>query len=312
MSPFLVLGLRALLGTPRAWPALLGAGLVPAALQLLLLPLCPESPRFLLARGQHGRARRASSSSPSPLFPPRPGLSRLAGPAAEAGLAALEAELGRGSAPRVGLWELVRSRRFRQPLVVTVGMQLAQQLSGINAIFYYSTSIFEAGGLRDPTLGTIGTGVVNVAATALSVVLVERAGRRILQLVGLLGMMGCAGTLGVALKLGGPAWGGVALAAALAFVAFFAVGPGPLPWFVGAELFPPGVVVESNPSPKGSEGEFPPVTFRVLQISRDFSARAWRSVQECSELSRDFTTSPPCSALQTSRDFALAFTQERL
>ncbi|CAN8177263.1 unnamed protein product [Coccothraustes coccothraustes] len=221
-----VLGLRALLGTPRAWPALLGAGLVPAALQLLLLPLCPESPRFLLARGQRGRARR--------------GLSRLAGPAAEAGLAALEAELGRGPAPKVGLLELCRSRRYRQPLIVTLGLQLAQQLSGINAIFYYSTSIFEGAGLQDPAVGTIGTGVVNVAATALSVVLVERAGRRVLQLVGLLGMMGCAGTLGVALKLGGPVWGSLALGSALAFVGFFAVGPGPLPWFVGAELFPAG------------------------------------------------------------------------
>ncbi|XP_030921580.1 solute carrier family 2, facilitated glucose transporter member 4-like [Geospiza fortis] len=87
-----------------------------------------------------------------------------------------------------------------EPLIVTLGLQLAQQLSGINAIFYYSTSIFEGAGLQDPAVGTIGTGVVNVAATALSVVLVERAGRRVLQLVGLLGMMGCAGTLGVALK----------------------------------------------------------------------------------------------------------------
>uniref|UniRef100_A0A8C3UT49 Solute carrier family 2, facilitated glucose transporter member 4 n=1 Tax=Catharus ustulatus TaxID=91951 RepID=A0A8C3UT49_CATUS len=191
-----VLGLRALLGTPAAWPALFGAGLLPAALQLLLLPLCPESPRFLLARGQRGRARRGEC-----------GAFGLAG---------------------VGLLELCRSRRYRQPLIVTLGLQLAQQLSGINAIFYYSTSIFEGAGLRDPAVGTIGTGVVNVAAT---VVLVERAGRRLLQLVGLLGMMGC---------LGGPVWGALALASALAFVGFFAVGPGPLPWFVGAELFPPG------------------------------------------------------------------------
>ncbi|NXW80498.1 GTR1 protein, partial [Hirundo rustica] len=100
---------------------------------------------------------------------PPPGLSRLAGPAAEAGLAAMEAELDQGPAPRVGLLELCRSRRYRQPLIVTLGLQLAQQLSGINAIFYYSTSIFEGAGLQDPAVGTIGTGVVNVAATALSV-----------------------------------------------------------------------------------------------------------------------------------------------
>ncbi|XP_041280399.1 solute carrier family 2, facilitated glucose transporter member 4-like, partial [Onychostruthus taczanowskii] len=152
---------------------------------------------------QVGGARGVGGASPPPLSP---GLSRLAGPAAEAGLAALEAELDQGPAPKVGLLELCRSRRYRQPLIVTLGLQLAQQLSGINAIFYYSTSIFEGAGLQDPAVGTIGTGVVNVAATALSVVLVERAGRRVLQLVGLLGMMACAVTLGLALKVstGGP------------------------------------------------------------------------------------------------------------
>uniref|UniRef100_A0A8C3QJ72 Solute carrier family 2, facilitated glucose transporter member 4 n=1 Tax=Cyanoderma ruficeps TaxID=181631 RepID=A0A8C3QJ72_9PASS len=233
-----VLGLRALLGTAGAWPALFGAGLLPAALQLLLLPLCPESPRFLLARGQRGRARRGER------------LSRLAGPAAEAGLAALEAELGRGPAPRVGFLELLRSRRYRQPLIVTLGLQLAQQFSGINAIFYYSTSIFEGAGLQDPAVGTIGTGVVNVAATALSVS--HAPGHAHCTHLGMGGwgnswwawspwgvaMVGLAGGRGS--FLGGPVWGAVALASALAFVGFFAVGPGPLPWFVGAELFPPG------------------------------------------------------------------------
>ncbi|GAB0201218.1 solute carrier family 2, facilitated glucose transporter member 4-like [Grus japonensis] len=223
-----VLGLEALLGTSGAWPALLGLGLLPAALQLLLLPLCPESPRFLLARGQRARARR--------------GLSRLVGAeAVEAGVAALEAEL-QGHTQRVGLLQLCRTPAYRQPLLVTLVLQLAQQLSGINAIFYYSTAIFEGAGLARPAYATIGTGVVNVAATALSVVLVERAGRRRLQLIGLLGMMGCAVALTVALNVQGP---GplppvLAVAAVLAFVGFFAVGPGPIPWFVGAELFAMG------------------------------------------------------------------------
>ncbi|XP_069655845.1 solute carrier family 2, facilitated glucose transporter member 4 isoform X1 [Haliaeetus albicilla] len=220
-----VLGLGALLGTEGAWPALLGAGLLPAALQLLLLPLCPESPRYLLAGGQRARARR--------------GLARLVGAeSVEAGLEELEAEL-HGPAQRVGLIQLCRTPCYRQPLLVTLVLQLAQQLSGINAIFYYSTAIFEEAGLAQPAYATIGTGVINVAATALSVVLVERAGRRVLELVGLLGMMGCALTLTLALNLqsgGAP----LSLASVLAFVGFFEVGPGPIPWFVGAELFGQG------------------------------------------------------------------------
>ncbi|XP_068780140.1 solute carrier family 2, facilitated glucose transporter member 4-like isoform X2 [Struthio camelus] len=53
-----VLGLEALLGGPGRWPLLLALGLGPAALQLLLLPFCPESPRYLLAVRRHqGRSR---------------------------------------------------------------------------------------------------------------------------------------------------------------------------------------------------------------------------------------------------------------
>ncbi|XP_035169110.1 solute carrier family 2, facilitated glucose transporter member 4-like, partial [Oxyura jamaicensis] len=115
-----VLGLEELLGSAGRWPLLLGLGLVPAALQALLLPLCPESPRFLLGRGRGAQARH--------------GLSRLVGPeAAGAALEALGAEL-RGPAPRVGMLQLCRSRRYRQPLLVAVGLQLCQQLSGINAV----------------------------------------------------------------------------------------------------------------------------------------------------------------------------------
>ncbi|NWZ60871.1 GTR1 protein, partial [Haliaeetus albicilla] len=99
---------------------------------------------------------------------PLPGLARLVGAeSVEAGLEELEAEL-HGPAQRVGLIQLCRTPCYRQPLLVTLVLQLAQQLSGINAIFYYSTAIFEEAGLAQPAYATIGTGVINVAATALS------------------------------------------------------------------------------------------------------------------------------------------------
>lgn len=43
-----ILGLPVILGTKEGWPFLLGVAFIPAVLQLLLLPLCPESPRYLL------------------------------------------------------------------------------------------------------------------------------------------------------------------------------------------------------------------------------------------------------------------------
>lgn len=47
-----VLGIEQILGTDDGWPILLGLAVCPAILQLLLLPLCPESPRYLLITKQ--------------------------------------------------------------------------------------------------------------------------------------------------------------------------------------------------------------------------------------------------------------------
>ena len=53
-----VLGLPLILGTKDGWPFLLGVAFIPAVLQLLLLPLCPESPRYLLiSKGRVTEAR---------------------------------------------------------------------------------------------------------------------------------------------------------------------------------------------------------------------------------------------------------------
>ena len=54
-----ILGVEGLLGTDKGWPYLLGIALFPSVLQLLLLPFCPESPRYLLITKQQEQAARA-------------------------------------------------------------------------------------------------------------------------------------------------------------------------------------------------------------------------------------------------------------
>ena len=57
-----VLGLSSVLGTPEGWPYLLAATAIPAVLQLCMLPICPESPKFLLLnKGQELHAQRGES-----------------------------------------------------------------------------------------------------------------------------------------------------------------------------------------------------------------------------------------------------------
>ena len=73
------------------------------------------------------------------------------------------------------------------PLLIGIVMQLSQQLSGINAVFYYSTQLFINSGVGEESAkySTIGVGVVMVLMTLISIPLMDRMGRRTLQLYGL-------------------------------------------------------------------------------------------------------------------------------
>ncbi|XP_066450065.1 solute carrier family 2, facilitated glucose transporter member 4 isoform X2 [Eleutherodactylus coqui] len=226
-----VLGLDLFLGTKTRWPALFWVTLIPAALQSVLLPFCPESPRFLyIVCEQEGQARIS--------------LRRLTGllDVSEELSEMKEEKRQMDTQQKVSILQIFRSRTYRQPIIVAIILQLSQQLSGINAIFYYSTDIFSKAGVEQPIYATIGAGIVNTAFTVVSLFLVERAGRRTLHLVGLTGMIACALLMTAAMVLQDtmPSISALSMAAIFGFVAFFEIGPGPIPWFIVAELFSQG------------------------------------------------------------------------
>ncbi|KAM6894642.1 solute carrier family 2, facilitated glucose transporter member 4-like isoform 2-T2 [Lycodopsis pacificus] len=226
-----VLGLESLLGVEDLWPILLGLAVVPAVFQMALLPFCPESPRFLyIVRCQEHQAKR--------------GLRRLTGRQdVSSMLVEMKEEKRKMDMERkVSILELFRSPLYRQPIIISILLQLSQQLSGINAIFYYSTSIFMKAGVQSPVYATIGAGVVNCAFTVVSLFLIERMGRRTLHMLGLGGMCICAVIMTTALALldSIPWMSYISMLAIFGFVAFFEIGPGPIPWFFVAELFSQG------------------------------------------------------------------------
>ncbi|XP_023659494.1 solute carrier family 2, facilitated glucose transporter member 3-like isoform X2 [Paramormyrops kingsleyae] len=225
-----IFGLEALLGSEMLWPVLLSLTAIPALIQTLLLPFCPESPRFLLInRNQEELARKA--------------LVRLRGceDVSEDMQEMKEESMKMAMEKKVTIPELFRSPLYRQPIVIAIMLQLSQQLSGINAVFYYSTGIFESAGVTKPIYATIGAGVVNTVFTVVSLFLVERAGRRTLHLLGLAGMAVSALLLTIALLLKDIAsLSYLSIVAVFAFVAMFEMGPGPIPWFIVAELFSQG------------------------------------------------------------------------
>ncbi|KAH8040028.1 hypothetical protein HPB51_009284 [Rhipicephalus microplus] len=115
--------------------------------------------------------------------------------------------------------------------------------SRLQAIFF-STDIFKTAGLsvEGALRATLGLGLVNVLMTLVSMVVVERAGRRTLLLTGLAGMAICTVVLTITLALKDHAtWVSYISIAGLAmFVITFAVGPGSIPWFLVTELFGQG------------------------------------------------------------------------
>uniref|UniRef100_A0A667X0C8 Solute carrier family 2 member 1 n=1 Tax=Myripristis murdjan TaxID=586833 RepID=A0A667X0C8_9TELE len=226
-----VFGLKSIMGSATLWPLLLGFTVIPAVLQCALLPFCPESPRFLLINKNEENKAKAV-------------LKKLRGTTdVSADMQEMKEESRQMMREKkVTIPELFRSPLYRQPIIIAIVLQLSQQLSGINAVFYYSTSIFEKAEVPQPVYATIGAGVVNTAFTVVSLFVVERAGRRSLHLIGLLGMAGSAVLMTIALALldKHKSMSYVSIVAIFAFVAFFEIGPGPIPWFIVAELFSQG------------------------------------------------------------------------
>uniref|UniRef100_A0A8D0DDG3 Solute carrier family 2 member 1 n=1 Tax=Sander lucioperca TaxID=283035 RepID=A0A8D0DDG3_SANLU len=226
-----VFGMEAIMGNDDLWPLLLGFIFILALIQCILLPLCPKSPRFLLInRNEENKAKAV--------------LKKLRGTTdVSSDMQEMKEESRQMMREKkVTIPELFRSHLYRQPLLIAVVLQLSQQLSGINAVFYYSTRIFEKAGVEQPVYATIGAGVVNTAFTVVSLFIVERAGRRSLHMLGLLGMAVSAVLMTIAMALLDQLkWMSyLSIVAIFAFVAFFELGPGPIPWFIVAELFSQG------------------------------------------------------------------------
>ncbi|KAJ8704900.1 hypothetical protein PYW08_012220 [Mythimna loreyi] len=224
-----VLGLESVLGTPEGWPYLLAITAIPAFLQIVTLPVCPESPKFLLLnKGQELHAQRA--------------LNWLRGDVAVHGEMEemhQEAEKNKIS-KKVTLRELFSNRQLRQPLLIAMVIMLAQQFSGINAVIFFSTDIFTRVKLTtsQSQYATLGMGAMNVVMTIISLLLVEVAGRKTLLLSGFAGMFVCSVGLVVAYMYAHISWVSyMCIALVILFVVMFAVGPGSIPWFLVTELF---------------------------------------------------------------------------
>jgi len=225
------------LGSFVSWQWLsLICGFVPLIF-LVAMIFVPESPRYLLTKGKTAEASQA--------------LCWLRGKTSatdvEDELRIIEMSVNESLSQKTTLKDLLQPH-YLKPTVILLGLMLFQQLSGINAVIFYTVQIFkDAGSTMDSNLSSIIIGIVQVVATMVAVVLVDRAGRRILLLISDVAMCAAIAVLGIFFQLKDndesvkDSIGWLPLISLIIFITAFSVGYGPIPWMMMGELLPPNV-----------------------------------------------------------------------
>lgn len=204
-----------------AWGTMFALAAVPAGLLALGMLVCPESPVWLQLKGRHREAEDMAVQLWGADGPAQLG-SADKGPA----LAAPRAEPSWG--------EVLGSRAAR----IGVALFLFQQFSGINAIVYFSSSVFAKAGVGSEALASAAVGVTNVLGSVVATGLMDRAGRKQLLVLSYAGMGASmlAMAAGLSLPFLAHGAGTIALLGTLCYIAFFAFGAGPVPGLLVPEL----------------------------------------------------------------------------
>jgi len=219
----------------EAWQWMFLSMVIPALVYGLLVLRVPESPRYLVAEGRDDEARAV--------------LSTIYTGDVGAMVADIRESMDGDHKPRMSD---LRGRTLGLMPIVWIGILLSafQQFVGINAVFYYSNTIWEAVGFSESQAfeTSLITTMVNVVFTIVAIALVDRVGRKPLLLVGSAGMVVTLATLtwvfgtapvnadGQPVLSDGPDV--VALVAFNLYVAFFAATWGPVVWVLLGEMFP--------------------------------------------------------------------------
>jgi len=206
----------------RDWRWMFITAVFPAAILVTGMLFLPETPRWLARQGLREQALE--------------GFHRVGrGHEAEAELLEVEQALRE---EREGLGVLFQPG-FRLAVLVGVGLAIFQQITGINTIIYYSPEILRLSGYpsaKAAILAAAVIGIANVLVTVVSMLLVDRLGRRFLLLVGSAGMGAALALMGAAFHR--QAAGAVVFGEMIGYIVCFGIGLGPVVWLLISEIYP--------------------------------------------------------------------------
>lgn len=202
------------------WRLMFNLAAAPAIILLLGMLGAPESPTYLANKGKRDEAVAVATKLWG-----RSGASQLGAGGAKAGG-------GGGGAPNLF------SGEYRKGVVMGCILFVFQQFSGINAIVYFSSSVFKQAGIASGALASAAVGATNVAGTLIATGLIEGAGRKQLLTASYLGMAATMALMaaGFGLPALAPYSGTIALGGTLAYILSFAIGAGPVSGLIVPEI----------------------------------------------------------------------------
>ncbi|XP_038999821.1 probable plastidic glucose transporter 3 isoform X2 [Hibiscus syriacus] len=207
------------------WRMCFWASVAPAAILALFMEFCAESPHWLFKRGRGVEAEAEYEKL-------------LGGPYVKSAMAELSKSDRGEDADTFKFSELLYGHHRK---VVFMGSTLfaLQQLSGINAVFYFSSTVFKSAGVPSES-ANMCVGVANLLGSFVAMILIDKLGRKVLLIGSFSGMVVAMGLQAISatslvsrssavyLSVGGM----------LLFVLAFAIGAGPVPSILLSEMFP--------------------------------------------------------------------------
>lgn len=220
-----------------AWQWMFWVEILPASVFLTSLFFIPESPRYLVASGRLSEAKKVLGSVSEK-------------ESLDEKIADIQSTLDDVNKPR--LRDVINKYTGNVHPIVWVGLGLAvlQQFTGINVVFYYGATLWQAAGFTEENalLQNVISGSVNVIFTFVAIALVDKVGRKPLLMIGAIGQGVMLGILAVIFGTAGISESGAlqlndtmglyALLAANGYIACFAFSWGPIMWVMLGEMFP--------------------------------------------------------------------------
>ncbi|XP_074503132.1 solute carrier family 2 member 15a [Sebastes fasciatus] len=226
-----ILGLHELLGKEEHWPLFLSVVVVPTFIQLMLLPWFPESPRYLLMEKHNIHAT----------------ITALKWYRAKCNIQAeieemQEEQRSLSSVDTISVCQLFLDDTVRWQVLSVMVINVGMQLSGIDAIWFYTNDIFEDAGIPLPEIQytTAATGIIEIIAGLIGCFSIEKLGRRPLMIGGFTMMGICSAGITVALLLQQVhllVMRYVSVGCVVGIIAGFCIGPAGVPFLITAELF---------------------------------------------------------------------------